>query len=233
MKHLIKVMLVLGLIFASTFILGRVLGILTVENVRSWLEWAGTIDPVILFALIVALLFLDLFVAIPTMTITLLAGYFLGFPMGMLAALIGMFSAALGGYSLSRSWGDRLIALIVKDEDKREDLTNSFQRSGPAMIMLSRAAPILPEVTACMAGATGMKLSRYGLFWAISTVPYVAIAAYAGSQSTAEDPSPAIYTMIALTALLWLGWFLYSRFAKEGYSSKQTDLRSNLAPEKI
>ncbi len=74
MKPLIKVMLTLGSIFALTFILGRLLGILTVENVKHWLEMAGNVDPLWLTSTIVFLLFLDLFVAVPTLTITLLAG---------------------------------------------------------------------------------------------------------------------------------------------------------------
>ena len=80
MKPLIKVMLTLGAIFALTFILGRVLGILTVDNVKHWLELALSVDPLWVAGTIVLLLFLDLFVAVPTLTITILAGFFLGFP---------------------------------------------------------------------------------------------------------------------------------------------------------
>jgi hypothetical protein len=40
MKPLVKVMLILGSLFALTFVAGRLLGILTVENVKQWLEWA-------------------------------------------------------------------------------------------------------------------------------------------------------------------------------------------------
>ena len=74
MKSLIKVMLILAAIFATTFILGRVIGILTVENVRNWLEFVQTIHPAWVAALVIALLFIDLFVAVPTLTITILAG---------------------------------------------------------------------------------------------------------------------------------------------------------------
>ena len=44
MKTLLKVMLTIAAIFASTFVLGRVLGILTEENVRAWLELASTLS---------------------------------------------------------------------------------------------------------------------------------------------------------------------------------------------
>ena len=220
MRHLIKVMITLGLIFASTFILGKMLGILTVENVRNWLEWAGKIDPAVLFAMVALLLFIDLFVAVPTLTITILAGYFLGFPMGMAAVFIGMLLAALAGYSISQKWGDRLIAILVKDEFKRDELIAAFQKSGPAMIILSRAAPILPEVTACMAGATHMPLRRYFTFFCLSTIPYIAIASYAGSVSSMENPAPAIYAAIFLSCTLWIGWYGYSRIRKRSDNSR-------------
>lgn len=107
MKPLIKVMLILAVIFASTFILGRVLGILTVDNVRSWLETAQNVDPIWVITTVIVLLFLDLFVAVPTLTITILAGFFLGFPLGFTAAFVGMASAAFSGYAISSRWGGK------------------------------------------------------------------------------------------------------------------------------
>ena len=62
MKPLLKVMLILGAIFAMTFIAGRVFGILTVENVKAWLELAASIDPLWLAGTVILLLFIDLFV---------------------------------------------------------------------------------------------------------------------------------------------------------------------------
>ena len=211
MKHLIKVMLVLGLIFAATFIAGRLFGILTVENVRHWLEQVQTIDPLWVAALIVLLLFIDLFVAVPTLTITILAGFFLGFPAGASAAFAGVTLAALGGYLISRNWGDRAIRFIVKEEAALQDLTAAFHKSGPIMIMLSRAAPIVPEVTACMAGVTRMPPWRYATFFTIGTLPYVLVASYAGSISSVESPQPAIYAALFLYGVLWIGWYFFRR----------------------
>ncbi|MCZ4256521.1 VTT domain-containing protein [Sulfitobacter sp. G21635-S1] len=156
MKSLLKVMLILGGLFALTFVAGRLLGVLTVENVQALLEWAQRVDPAIVFGLVVLLLFADLFVAVPTLTITILAGVLIGFPAGAAAAITGMSLAAGTGYWISRVWGQKGVALLVKDADERASLTAIFQESGPVMILLSRAAPIIPEVTACMAGATRM-----------------------------------------------------------------------------
>ncbi|MEM6985428.1 MAG: VTT domain-containing protein [Pseudomonadota bacterium] len=211
MRNLIKVMVILALIFASTFVIGRALGILTVENVRAWLEAVHTANPVWVVGLVVALLFADLFVAVPTLTITLLAGFFLGFELGVLAALLGMSLAAFCGYAIGWRYGDRAVSLIVKDAQDRGELKDAFQSSGPVMILLSRAAPIVPEVTACMAGVTRMPLLRYAVLFAFSTIPYVAIAAYAGSVSSVDDPKPAILGAIFLYTTLWLGWVWFKR----------------------
>ncbi len=211
MRPLIIVMVTLACIFASTFIIGRAAGILTADNVRLWLEQVHQTDAIYVMVAVIALLFADLFVAVPTLTITILAGYFLGFGLGASTAFVGVSAAAFSGYGLCRRWGERGIALIVRDETERRDLQASFLASGPVMILLSRAAPILPEVTACMAGATRMPLLRYVAFFTIGTLPYVLIAAYAGSISSIDDPRPAIYTAILLYATMWTGWYLVKR----------------------
>lgn len=205
-------MLTLAVIFASTFILGRVLGILTEENVRAWLELASTLSAATVIAVVVGLLFIDLFVAVPTLTIVILGGYFLGFELGLIAAMLGSALAAFGGYAICRNWGESALAKIVRNPDQRGDMHEAFQSHGPGMILLARAAPILPEVTACMAGITRMSLARFALFWSIGTLPYMSIAAYAGSVSTLDDPMPAIYAALGLYAVMWTGWFVYRRY---------------------
>lgn len=211
MKTLLKVMLAIAAVFASTFVLGRVLGILTEENVRSWLELASTLSIATVIALVVALLFVDLFIAVPTLTIIIIGGYFLGFELGLLAAVAGSASAAFGGYAICRRWGEAALRRVVRDDSQRQDMRMAFDAHGPGMILLARAAPILPEVTACMAGMTRMPLTRFALFWGIGTLPYVAIASYAGSVSTIDNPMPAIYAALGLYAMMWCGWIFYRR----------------------
>ena len=219
MKPLLKVMLFLAAAFALTFIIGRSLGILTVENVKHWLELAGAVDPVWLAGTVVLLLFLDLFVAVPTLTITLLGGYFLGFPVGAAAAFTGVSLAAICGHGISRIWGERAVSFLLRDDNDRKDMAQAFQRNGPAMIILSRAVPIVPEVTACMAGATNMRFAHYLGYFSLSTLPYVLIASYAGSISSPESPQPAIYAALALYAVLWIGWYLFRRTARRSLAN--------------
>ena len=219
MKTLLKVMFTLAAIFASTFILGRLLGILTEENVRNWLEIASTLSAATVVAVVITLLFIDLFVAVPTLTIVILAGYFLGFEAGLMAAMAGSALAAFGGYAICWRWGENALAKVIRNPAQRQDMRNAFSAHGPGMILLARAAPILPEVTACMAGINQMNLSRFAIYWSIGTLPYMAIAAYAGSVSTIDDPMPAIYAALGLYAVMWTGWFIYRRFQMGGNTS--------------
>lgn len=211
MKTLLKTMAIIALAFASTFVIGRLLGILTEENVRAWLEAASTLSALTVASVVIALLFIDLFVAVPTLTIAILGGYFLGFEIGLLAAMVGSALAAFGGYAICRIWGERALAKVVKDEAERAEMREAFASHGPGMILLARAAPILPEVTACMAGMTRMNLARFALFWTIGTLPYMAIAAWAGSVSSIDDPMPAIYAALFLYGVMWTGWLIYRR----------------------
>jgi uncharacterized membrane protein YdjX (TVP38/TMEM64 family) len=157
MKGLIKIAIIFALVFASTFFVARLTGIFSIEKIRIWFDWAQEIDPLLIFTLVTLLLFSDLFIAVPTLTITILSGYFLGFPYGSLSAILGMYMAGISGYLLTRRFGEKILFKIIKNEEKRKDSIESFHKYGFLMILMSRASPILPEVSACMAGITGMQ----------------------------------------------------------------------------
>ncbi|WP_337661426.1 TVP38/TMEM64 family protein [Erythrobacter sp. Alg231-14] len=220
MKTLIKVMLAMAVIFASTFILGRLLGVLSEDNVRAWIEYAGTMSALSVLALVVGLLAIDLFVAVPTLTIVILGSYFLGFEWGFAAAMGGSAIAAFGGYAICWRWGEGALAKVIRDAAQRDDMRQAFSAHGPGMIMLARAAPILPEVTACMAGMTRMPFWRFAAFWAVGTLPYMGIASYAGSISTLDDPRPAIFAALGLYAVMWAGWFVYRRYRMQSETTQ-------------
>ncbi|NEQ65483.1 MAG: VTT domain-containing protein [Symploca sp. SIO2D2] len=211
MKSLLKIGIILALIFASTFVVARLAGWLTVDQVKAWFDAASQWSPMAIALLVVLLLFADLFIAVPTLTITLLAGYFLGFPNGLLASFAGMMAAGISGYALSRHYGQAFARKIVKKPEDFESMKGLFSSNGFAFILLSRAAPILPEVSACMAGMNQMKFSRFLAAWILCSLPYALIASYAGSISDLENPKPAIFTAIGLSGTLWLGWFWYRK----------------------
>lgn len=214
MKHLMTVGLVLATLFASTFLLVNATGLMTLNDIERWLEQASQINPLYLSALVVALLFIDLFIAVPTLTIIILAGYFLGFQWAAVSALLGVWLAGLTGYGLSRLYGQRLLQRIFQDPNKLVEMADAFNRNAVVVILLSRALPILPEVSCCLAGANKMPLGRFLMTYLVATGPYVVIATYAGSISTMAEPMPAIFTAIGLSVALWFLWLVFIRIQK-------------------
>lgn len=211
MKPILKIMALLIVLFASTFIIARVTGYLTSPQIEAWLEAANTLSPLIVGGIVAGLLFADLFIAVPTMTLCLLAGYFLGFPVGSIAAISGMMLAGICGHLISRLFGKRLLRFVCKDERQVIDAIATFQNHGFIMILIARAVPILPEVTACLAGITRMPFLRFLAAWTLNTVPYALICAYAGSISSLSNPKPALITAALVTAFLWATWLLLRR----------------------
>ncbi len=211
MKDMIKIMLVLALVFASIFIIVKATGVLSLDGINSALEKAQQIHPVYLIAIVVGLLFSDLFISVPTMTVSIMAGYFLGWPMGAMATLGGLYLAGITGYVISRIYGYRLLNHVYKDKQRLEDIHNHYSEYGPAILVICRAMPILPEVSCCMAGATRMPFSRFLTMYSLGTVPYALIITYVGSISSLENPTPAVMAAIGMSLTLWLSWFFLWR----------------------
>lgn len=211
MKPLLKIMGLLALVFASTFLILNASGVITIEKIEGWLLAAKSANPVFVGAIVALLLFADLVIAVPTLATLLLAGYFIGAFYGALAGAVGLLAAGLGGYIISRRYGEALVVHIVKDAAEREKAADTFRRHGAVVILLARAMPILPEVSACMAGLTRMPFWKFLALWSVNVVPYCALAAYAGSVSTLDDPTPAILTAIGLSAFFWSGWAIFNR----------------------
>ncbi|MER2492994.1 TVP38/TMEM64 family protein [Catenovulum sediminis] len=215
MKALFKIIFIMAACFAATFLLVKFTGVLTITQIESWLIQAKTLSPIYVSTIVILLLFADLFIAVPTLTITILSGYFLGYTYGVMAAITGVTLAGIVGYLLSKRYGSSILQYIVADEEKRNEAVYLFHQHGFAMILLSRAMPILPEVSTCLAGMTQMKFRKFITAWLLSALPYISIAVYAGSVSTLENPKPAIFTAIALSLILWFSWFIYHQVKKK------------------
>ncbi len=216
MKTLIKLFLIIAIFFASTFVIIKVFELITIDDIQYWLETAKDISPLYIGLLISLLLFADLFIAIPTLTICILSGYFLGAGLGALFSIVGVTLAGITGHLLSRSIGRTLLKKFVREPKKIQEMEATFQRHGFVMILISRALPILPETTACLSGLTRMRFLKFLLAWIISSYPYVIIAAYAGSISSFDDPKPAIFTAIALSAFFWIAWIIFLKYKSHG-----------------
>lgn len=211
MKPLLTIAMTLAAVFASTFLVIKATGILTVEDIKHWLALALAVDPTYVALAVVVLLFADLFIAIPTLTVCILSGYFLGFLFGGFAAAAGMMLAGASGYWICRAIGPGLLTRIYRDPQKLAQMHDIFSKHSISVILMCRALPILPEVVSCMAGANAMPFLRFITYYGVSTIPYAFIAAYAGSKSSLTNPTPAILTAIGISLVLWLSWFVFIR----------------------
>lgn len=225
MTVLIKLFLVLVAFFASTFVVIKLSGVLTVDDIRAWLEVARSVSPWTIGLVVAGLLFADLFIAVPNLTVCILSGYFLGFELGAFFNILGVSAAGITGHLLSRSMGRRLLEKIVRAPEKIKEMEDIFNRHGFVMILISWALPILPEATACLSGFTRMPFWKFLSAWVLGAYPYVTIAAYAGSVSTLSDPKPAIYAAIGLSAFFWLMWAIFLRFRRHGSKTDQAESR--------
>lgn len=211
MKQLVTIALVLAALFASTFLLLKATGTLPTEQIVALITDAQEINGAYVAAWIIVVLFADLFIAIPTLTVSMLSGYSLGPLVGGICAVIGMMMAGVTGYAISWRYGPKLLVKIYRDPSKLQEMQRIFSNQGTIMLIMCRAAPILPEVCCCLAGANRMPLSRFLSCYAVATVPYAFIAAYAGAMSSLANPMPAIMTAIAISSSLWLAWFMVLR----------------------
>jgi uncharacterized membrane protein YdjX (TVP38/TMEM64 family) len=211
MKDLLKVAVIMALIFASTFVLMKSTGLVTEEGVTAFLGRAHDIHPGWLALIVIALLLLDLFIAVPTMTTILLAGYFMGPVLGGLASAAGLMLLGTTGYGMGRRFGRPVLSRLFKDDARLAGIEAAFARNDLLVLFVCQALPILPELSCVLAGIARTRLLRFLFGYAVGVVPFAFIVAYAGSISTLSNPGPAIYTAIGVSVLLLGAWTLLRR----------------------
>lgn len=211
MKDLLRIGLVLGLAFASTFLIIRALDLLPEDGVIAWLESLRDIHPGWLMAGVVALLLLDLLIAVPTMTTILIAGWLLGPVLGGLTAALGLMLMGGIGYTLGRIFGRPILQRLFKDDTRLAGVEAAFARNDLLTLAVCQALPILPELSATLAGIARMNPLRFALGYGLGVIPFAFIIAAGGAASNPDDLRPAILTVIAITAILLILWRLLLR----------------------
>ena len=214
MKFLIKVILILGLVSGSSFILVQATGLITIDKINFWFNEIKLLPAYYIGGIIIFLMFIDLVISIPTLAIIMLAGFFLGTFLGALFTIIGLMIAGCCGYILGYKYGEVILVLLLRNVQERNEFKASFKKHGYVTILLSRALPVLPEISTCIAGMTKMPFSKFILAWFISITPYSLIAAYAGAASSPRSPEPAIIAWSLLTSTLWISWYFFKKTKK-------------------
>ena len=214
MKSLIKVILILGLVSGSSFILVQATGLITIDKINFWFNEIKLLPAYYIGGIIIFFMFIDLVISIPTLAIIMLAGFFLGTFLGALFTIIGLMIAGCCGYILGYKYGEVILVLLLRNVQERNEFKASFKKHGYVTILLSRALPVLPEISTCIAGMTKMPFSKFILAWFISITPYSLIAAYAGAASSPRSPEPAIIAWSLLTSTLWISWYFFKKNKK-------------------
>lgn len=215
MKLLIKTILILATIFTSTLLIIKFSGVLSIEDIKEIFVSLKSQPSYILGLLVSVLLFIDLFIAVPTMTIIILSGYFVEFKLAILFVVLGLLSASLTGYFLSKRYGDKILNKLSSNEEQKDEMIDLFNNHAFIVIVLSRAVPMLPEICACLAGTCNMSLKKYLFAWTLGTLPYMMVMIYAGSISSLDNPMPAIYTAIGITVLFSIIWYVFTKINKK------------------
>ncbi len=165
-----------------------------VEWVRSWGAWG--------WAAILVLLSADLILPLPATGVMSAAGYLYGTFVGGTISALGSFLSGMLAYGLCRAFGHGIAERLAgKDELARGE--SLFRRQGAWLVAFSRWLPLLPEVIACLAGATRMPLRTFTVALACGALPmgYIYAAIGATGQS---DPRLALGLSIIVPAILYI-----------------------------
>ena len=193
---------VAGAVILSKLLIENVLGIQVDSLIESWMGRAGPGSAVIMISLLAA----DLFLPIPSSLIMVLSGAAFGVLWGSLFSLVGSIGGEWLGFELVRRYGRRASSKMVGD-DELERLSRVFARHGAAVVVVTRALPVVMETMSVVAGLSKMKRTTFLIASLLGTAPIVVVYAYAGAIS--RQTGSLVPALIMLIAVAGLGWIVY------------------------
>ncbi len=211
MKSLIKLYLIIIGVFALIFALVNLTGLLSVADIRAYLEQIQHAGKLKIFIIVAVLLASDVFLSVPTILIVTYAGHILGFGWGVLATTIGMLASGTIAYLLCRFSGSKMLRVLIKNKKQIDEVNRIFHRLGFGMLIIARALPMLPEATCCLSGMMKFNFLKFLLYYVLGTLPYAAVLTYLGSISSAGNPYPAFIGIGVVYVILYLLWFFKLR----------------------
>jgi len=215
LKHFAKLYLYIIGFFALIFLFMNLTGIMSVSDVKYYVEKVSRQSPEIIGLVIYLLLASDVFFSVPTIFLVTSSGYLLGFKWGLIVSVAGMFTSGLIARILCSIFGKKILGFVLGDDEKISEVHHLFQRFGPGILLIARALPMLPEATCCMAGINKMPWRQFVIYYLAGTLPYAAILVYLGSVSSKENPYPALAGIIGMYVILWTLWYWIMRKDKK------------------
>ena len=202
MRLVIKVTLVAVLLAAAMLAAFAVWGesFEQVFSPEACVRWFAASRPYA-WAAAIGLLVADLVLPIPATGIFAALGTVYGPWWGGLIGAAGSTLAGLVGYGLARLGGLPLARRLADDKELAR-FHAFFDRWGPVAVILSRAAPILPEVMAVLAGLARMSLGRFAASLVLGTVPTAFLFAWLGYASR-EAPWWGMLVAVLIPVAVW------------------------------
>jgi len=200
---------VAGAVILSKLLIENVLGIRLDALVDAGMARAGTGGGALA---VVTLLAADLFLPIPSSLIMVLSGAIFGVLWGSVFSLVGSIGGEWLGFELVRRYGRRASSKMVGD-DELERLGHVFARHGVAVVVVTRALPVVMETMSVVAGLSKMSRGWFLVASLLGTAPIVVVYAYAGAVS--RETGSLVPAVVMLIAVAGLGWILFrARFAE-------------------
>ena len=151
---------------------------------------------------VIGLLISDLFLPIPATGVMSAAGYVYGVWVGGALSALGSFLSGMFAFGLCRAFGHQAAARLAGEAGLAQNEA-VFRHAGPWLIALSRGLPILPEVTACLAGLSRMRTSLFILALLCGSVPMGFSYAAIGTLFLA-NPAWALAVSVLGPIVAWL-----------------------------
>lgn len=169
----------LALILVPFAVAGKTMDGWSVAQLR-----AAADQPLLVAALVVALLAVDVLLPVPSSIVATLAGAALGWTGGAAAALAGMVAGCVLAYGTGR-WAGAPAAERIVGADGVRRLHALAGRHGGWSLAIARPVPVLAEASTLLAGAAAMP---FGRFLAVTTAANAGVAmVYAGVGAFAAD----------------------------------------------
>lgn len=201
--HLVTRILVVAILLAGIFV--AIFAILgerfdALFDPSHCIPWFESIRP---YAWLVAigLLISDLVMPVPATGVMAALGAVYGTAWGAAIGATGFILSGLTGYGLARLAGRRGARWLASDAEL-DRFRGFFDRWGGYAVILSRLAPILPEVTTVLAGLARMHFLRFLAALVLGSVPMALLFAWIG-QASSEHPAFGIAIAVVIPLSIW------------------------------
>jgi len=135
---------------------------------------------------LVLLLAVDLVLPLPSSALMMLSGSLFGTALGTAIGFVGSAASATIGFAVCRRFGVPAFTRFCGEAETTR-LSTSLAKLSPWLVLLTRAAPMLAELAACLAGLAAWSFRRFLLCVALGTAPVAWV--YAAAGANARDAS--------------------------------------------